>query len=148
MTGLETIALAGCVAGVLDISATSTIFVAQGLPLERLLQGIASGALGISVFKGGKRTAALGLFFHFLIALTAAAVYYAASRRLLILTEHPIALGALFGIAVHLVMSSIIVPLSRAPKRKFSAKAFFIQLVVHIVFVGLPIALIISHSSR
>jgi len=148
MTALETIAVAGSVAGVLDITATSTIFVAQGLSVEKLLQGIASGALGTSVFKGGKRTAALGLFFHFLIAFIAAAIYYAFSRKLMILVVHPVLWGVLYGVAVHLVMSRIVLPLSRAPKREFSAKAFFVQLIVHICFVGLPIALVVSHFSR
>jgi len=148
MTGIETITLAGLVAGVLDITATSTLFALQGLPLERLWQGIASGALGTSAFKGGKRTATLGLVFHFLIALAVAAIYYAISLKLPILIEKPILCGTLYGIAVHVVMSRIVVPLSAAPKREFSLKAFLTQLIIHICFVGLPIALVISHFSR
>ena len=120
----------------------------QGMPLERLWQGIASGALGASSFKGGKRTAALGLFFHFAIAFTVAAIYYAISRQLPITTERPVLCGTLYGVIVHLVMSRIVVPLSAAPKREFSAKAFVIQLVIHICFVGLPIALTVAHFTR
>jgi hypothetical protein len=148
MTGIETITFAGLVAGVLDITATSTLFALQGMPLERLWQGIASGALGPSAFKGGKRTAALGLVFHFLIALAVAAIYYAMSIKLPTLIEKPILYGTLYGIVVHLVMSRIVLPLSAAPKREFSPKAFLIQLVIHIVFVGLPIALTVTHFSR
>lgn len=146
MIDLGTIALAGCVAGALDIAASATVFLAQGVPVERLLQGVASGALGPSAFKGGKGTAALGLFFHFLIAFVVAAIYYAASRRWIVLIENPVLWGALYGVAVHLVMSRIVLPLSRAPKREFSAKAFLIQLGIHILFVGLPIARIVSLS--
>jgi hypothetical protein len=148
MTGIETITLAGLVGGVLDITATSTLFALQGLPLERLWQGIASGALGPSAFKGGKRAATLGLVFHFLIALAVAAIYYAISITLPILIEKPILCGTLYGIVVHLVMSRIVVPLSAAPKREFSPKAFLTQLVIHIFFVGLPIALTVAHLSR
>jgi hypothetical protein len=148
MTGIETITFAGLVAGVLDITATSTLFALQGLPLERLWQGIASGTLGPSAFEGGKRTATLGLVFHFLIALAVAAIYYAMSIKLPILIERPILYGTLYGIVVHVVMSRMVLPLSAAPKREFSPKAFLIQLVIHIVFVGLPIALTVTHFSR
>lgn len=148
MTGLETIAVAGLLAGTLDITATSTLFALQGLPLERLWQGIASGAMGASAFSGGKKTAAAGLFFHFVIAFTVTAIYYALSRKISILIEMPFASGAIYGSAVHVLMSRVVLPLSAAPKRAFSAKAFLIQLAIHICFVGLPIALVVSHFSR
>lgn len=146
MVDLGTIILAGCVAGVLDLAASTTVFLAQGVPFERLLQGIASGALGPTAFKGGRFTAVLGLFFHFLIAFVVAALYYAASRRWGALVESPVFYGALYGVAVHVVMSCIVLPLSRTPKRKFSVKAFLIQMGIHILFVGLPIARIVSLS--
>jgi hypothetical protein len=144
----KTIALAGVLAGTLDITATTTLFVLQGLSIERLWQGIASGAVGTSAFKGGKRTAAFGLLLHFTIAFTVSAVYYALSRRLPVLLARPVLCGIVYGMAVHVVMSRIVVPLSAAPKRVFSAKAFVIQLVIHICFVGLPIALTMSRFSR
>jgi len=140
MTSLQVISLAGLVAGVLDLTATSILVRTQGVPFERLLQTIASAALGSSAFQGGRRTAATGLFFHFFIASAAAFIYYAISRRVTILLYHPLLSGLLYGAAVHLVMSRIVVPLSAAPKRKFSTKAFLIQLVFHMLFVGLPIA--------
>jgi uncharacterized membrane protein YagU involved in acid resistance len=145
---METITLAGLLAGTLDITATTTLMRLQGMPLERLWQGIASGALGTSAFKGGKRAAAVGLFFHFLIAFLVAAIYYAISLSLSILTARPILSGILYGIVVHVVMSRIVVPLSAAPKREFSLKAFLTQLIIHICFVGLPIAFVITHFSR
>ncbi|MBB5342882.1 hypothetical protein [Tunturibacter empetritectus] len=148
MTSLEVISLAGLLSGVLDLTATSTLVRrTQGIPLERLLQRIASGALGPSAFEGGKKTATAGLFFHFLISFTAAFVYYASSRKLAILIDHPLLSGVLYGAAVHLVMNRIVLPLSAATI-PFSAKAFLTQLVIHILFVGLPIALVVSHLSR
>jgi uncharacterized membrane protein YagU involved in acid resistance len=148
MTSLEVISLAGVLSGVLDLTATSTLVRrTQGIPLERLLQRIASGALGPSAFEGGKKTATAGLFFHFLISFTAAFVYYASSRKLAILIDHPLLSGALYGAAVHLAMNRIVLPLSAAAI-PFSAKAFLTQLVIHILFVGLPIALVVSHLSR
>jgi uncharacterized membrane protein YagU involved in acid resistance len=148
MTGFATITAAALLSGILDLSATTTVMKSQGIPPERLLQVIASGALGQSSFQGGKNTAAIGLFFHFFIAFALAVIYYQSSRRLPFLIDHPFFSGALYGIAVHLVMSRIVVPLSAAPRREFSAKAFLTQLLIHIVFVGLPIALTVSHLSR
>jgi uncharacterized membrane protein YagU involved in acid resistance len=146
MISLEVISLAGLLSGVLDLTATSTLVRrTQGIPIERLLQRIASGALGPSAFEGGKKTATAGLFFHFLISFTAAFVYYASSRKLAILIDHPLLSGVLYGAAVHLAMNRIVLPLSAAAI-PFSAKAFLTQLVIHILFVGLPIAVVVSHA--
>jgi uncharacterized membrane protein YagU involved in acid resistance len=148
MTNLEVISLAGLLSGTLDLAATSTLMSSQGVPLKRLLQTIASGALGASSFQHGKKTAALGFFLHFLIAFSAAFAYYAISRKLTALIDSPLFSGVVYGSAVHLLMSRIVVPLSAAPKRNFSAKAFLTQLIIHIFCVGLPIALIISRFSQ
>jgi hypothetical protein len=147
MMSFEVISLAGLISGVLDLTATSTLMRAQGVPVERLLQTIASGALGPSAFQGGRRTVTAGLFLHFFIALAAASIYYASSRTLLFLLDNPVLGGLLYGTVVHLVMSRIVVPLSAAPKRVFSAKAFLTQWIIHILFVGMPIALVVGHFS-
>jgi hypothetical protein len=148
MTPLEVISTAAAFAGTLDLLATSTLLRTQNIHFEQLLQTIASGALGRSSFQRGKVSATAGFFFHFLIALIVAAAYYTMSRKLNVLLNHPIMSGVFYGMAVHLVMSRIVVPISAAPKRAFSAKAFLIQLFIHIIFVGLPIALTISRLSR
>jgi uncharacterized membrane protein YagU involved in acid resistance len=120
----------------------------KGVPFKKLLQTIASGVLGPSSFRHGKKTSVLGFFFHFLIAFSAAFAYYAISRKLTALIDSPLFSGVVYGSAVHLVMSRIIVPLSAVPKRAFSAKAFLTQLIIHIFCVGLPIALVISRFSQ
>jgi uncharacterized membrane protein YagU involved in acid resistance len=148
MTSLEIVSLAGLLSGALDITATSTLLKTQGIPLKRLLQTIASGALGPSSFQQGKKTAALGLFFHFVIAFSAALIYYAISRKMSALIDYPLFSGVVYGSAVHLVMSRIVVPLSAVQKRVFSPKAFLTQLIIHIFCVGLPIALIVSQFSQ
>jgi hypothetical protein len=145
MSGFGVIAVAGFLAGVLDLTATSTLVRSQGVSFERLLQMIASGALGQSAFKGGKRTAVAGLLFHFFIAFVAAAAYYLVGRRVVFLLDHPFVCGVLYGAVVHLFMSRVVVPLSAVPKREFSTKAFVTQLVIHVFFVGLPIAVAVSY---
>jgi len=144
LASLQVILMAGLTCGVLDISVTLTLSKLNGTPPKRLLQGVASGALGPKSFDGSNTTAALGLAIHFLIALVAAAVYYIASLQLSVLIEDAILSGLLYGIVVHLFMSFVVLPLS-ALRRPFSIKFFVIQLVVHMFFVGLPIALVVRH---
>jgi energy-converting hydrogenase Eha subunit G len=55
----------------------------------------------------------LGLAFHFLIAFTAATVFYVASRKLPALTEHPWLAGVGYALVVYGFMYWIIMPLSR-----------------------------------
>jgi hypothetical protein len=78
---------------------------------------------------------------HYSIATTAAAIYYAASRRLTFLTEHPLVCGLFFGMAVELVMRLIVLPLSALHARgPYELRDEILGLVVHMTVVGLPIA--------
>jgi uncharacterized membrane protein YagU involved in acid resistance len=147
MSAVAVIALAGSICGVFDLACASALFISRGGTFERLLQFIASGAVGEAAFKGGKRTAAFGFAFHFLIALTAAAIYYAASRSFPALVTHAVACGILYGVLIHLFMTFVTIPLSRAPKRKFAWSFFLSQLAVHMFVVGLSISLTIRHFS-
>ena len=137
----KVVLLSALFAGVLDLTATGLLMRSQGIPLQRLLQFIASGAIGPSASEGGRKTARLGLFLHFLIAFLWASAYFATQRSLPTLHTDPLLAGAIFGAIVHLIMSLIVLPLSRAPKRPFSPRAFIVQLLIHIVCVGTPIAL-------
>ena len=148
MTAVEVIALSAGVAGTLDIAATGTVMRAQGVPFTRLLRFVASGGLGPSALEGGRRTAGIGLTLHFLIAVACAVVYGIASGAWPVLLGRPILFGAVFGVVVHLVMSRVVVPLSRAAKRPFTWKAWLTQLAIHVVCVGLPIALVQSYGGR
>ena len=104
-------------------------------------QSVAAGLLGRDSFQGGLASAALGLFLHFFIATTAAAVYVAASTRLKLLLTQPIPSGLAFGAAVYFFMNVVVVPLSRAARG--GGFVFSWQLMVgHALLVGLPIALV------
>ena len=85
----------------------------------RVLKFIASGLLGAAAFQGGAAIAALGLALHFVIALGAAAVYWAASRRIAFLATHPVPSGLLYGVAVYFFMNLVVIPLSAVPPRPF-----------------------------
>src|SRR4030095_9717030 len=83
----------------------------------RVLHSVASGLLGAAAFQGGGKTAVLGLALHFLIATTAAAVFYFASRRLLFLIERPVPFGLLYGAIVYAFMNFVVLPLSNVAPR-------------------------------
>ena len=146
--GFQAIFWAGLIAGSLDITAAFIVYGYFGLKPMRLLQGIAGGLLGPRTFEGGIATAALGLSCHFVIAFSAAGVYFAVSRGLQFLIEHAIASGALYGVAVYFFMNRIVVPLSRATKYPFSFKMMVIGVVIHIFCIGLPIALTVRRFCR
>lgn len=137
---------AGLLAGMLDITAAFITWAPQGVPPLRILQGIASGLLGPQAFKEGMQTALLGGALHFLIALSAAAVFYAASRRIDFMTRRPILSGVLYGVCVYLVMYWIVMPLSRFHPAQTLTRSI-VAIVTHMVCVGLPISLMVRRCS-
>jgi hypothetical protein len=135
----------GLCAGTLDIMGAFIVYGFRGASPIRILQSIASGVLGAAAFQGSTRTAALGLALHFLIATAAALTYAVASLRLAGLIRRPVLYGGLYGIAVYLFMNFVVVPLSAVAKRPFSPGMALVILGVHVVCVGIPIALAARH---
>jgi len=113
----------------------------RGVSPVRILQSVASGLLGAAAYEGGAGTAALGAVLHFFIATVAAAVYYTASRKIPFLARSPVPSGLLYGIAVYLFMNLVVLPLSAVPKRPFVPSLAMI--VIHMLCVGLPIAVVL-----
>ncbi len=138
---------AGLLCGAMDITAAFITWWPKGVKPARLLQGVAAGWLGPKSFDGGMATAALGLAFHFLIAFTAATVFYVASRQLTFMINRPVVSGVLYGIAVYLVMYWVVMPLSNFHGTK-TVTSSIIAIITHIVCVGLPISLVIHRFSR
>src|SRR5262249_16718586 len=103
----------GLIAGTMDISAAILTYkIRNNVPPIRILQSVASGLLGKDAFAGGVRTAALGLFLHFVIAFGAATVFYLVSRRIPWLIQNAVLAGVLYGIAVQQFMQQVVLPLS------------------------------------
>jgi hypothetical protein len=147
--GLKAILAGGAVAGILDITAAAVnVWLRSGRGPISTLQSVAGGLYGAETFNGGYRTAALGLGLHFFIALTAAAVYYLASRKLGFMVRRPIPSGVLYGIAVWLFMYLIVLPLSAWKVSTYSFSSVATGVLIHIFCVGLPIALIVRRFSK
>jgi hypothetical protein len=140
----------GLTAGALDLTAAFVTWGVKGVSPIRIAQSIASGLLGRAAYEGRLGTAALGIALHFFIAFSATIVFYAASRKLAFLTQHPVRWGFLYGITVYMVMYWIVIPLSAIPKsqRPPSLSGTVIAILTHMFCVGLPISLGVWRYSR
>jgi hypothetical protein len=142
---VRAILMAGLTCGVLDgISAVA----ASGGQFTRVFQSVAAGILGRDSFKGGAESAAMGLALHFLVALGASAVYYAASRVLPFMIDRALVSGVLYGVVVQVFMNFVVIPLSAIGRRPFVPRSFLIMLAIHMIVVGPSIALTIRRYSR
>ena len=144
---LRTIVVAWLTAGILDITSAFVIAEIKGTGSIRMLQGIASGLLGLRSFQGGLLTAGLGLAIHFFIAFTAATLFYLISEKFSFLIEHAIVAGFLYGIAVYLFMYWIVIRLV-FPNAHPSLSRDITAVLVHMFLIGLPISLIVSRYSK
>lgn len=129
------IGIGGLVAGTLDLL-QACIYFGWDIPLV-----IAGGLLGRKAFSGGAGTYILGVALHYFIALSAAAIYYAASRRLTYLKESWIVCGLFFGAAVDDFMRFVVLPLSALHSHgPYELQDLLKGVCTHMVVVGLPIA--------
>lgn len=135
-------------AGCFDILAAFLTSLAKGGSVQGVLKAIASGLLGGSAFRGGMDAAMLGLALHFAIMFVIVLIYFFASRYLVILATRPVVSGLAYGIAVYAVMNLVVLPLSAiAFKPRYTASSLAIDIPVHMICVGLTIALVL-HSFR
>jgi len=134
----------GLIAGTLDLAETLVVFGAKS-PLV-----IAAGLLGPqNASRGGAAIYILGVLLHYLIVLSAAAIYFATSRRLHFLIEYPLICGLFFGVAIDIVMRLIVLPLSAMHARgPYQYRDLVLGLVVHMVLVGLPISFSVQRFGR
>ena len=103
-------------------------------------------------FEGGFATAALGLLMHFGVAFTATSIFYLLSRRFPVMVDWAVSSGSVYGVVWLLVMYRGVIPLTQALRRLYLSNVkrtrpalWPLPLPVHIVCVGLPIALAVRH---
>jgi hypothetical protein len=141
---MQRLVRAGLLTGVIDGAFSSfLVAVVYGSTVERLWQRVASTLIGQGAFDGGARTAAIGLLMHFGVAFGWSAVFLllyegsAAIRRATASARGVIATAAVFGPMIWIAMSLAILPLLGAPA--VINVRWFVQLIGHFPFVGLPI---------
>jgi uncharacterized membrane protein YagU involved in acid resistance len=149
----KAILIGGLIAGAFDITYACLFFgLRNHVSPIRIFQSVARGALGNQAFQGGMKTAALGLFFHFLIALIAATVYFLLSRVLRFMVTHPIICGPLYGAGVYFFMYGIVMRVSAIHSTtlpwNYPWAVLIPNLLIHMLGIGLPIALATRRYSK
>ena len=139
----QAILVGGLSAGTLDLISA---YIAYGWNVPR---GIAAGLLGPGARQGGLGVYVLGICLHFFIALSAAAVFYLASRKLGFMIQHPVVSGMFFGIGLFLVMNLIVLPLSAIHfKGPYTLRGLIQGLLIHMICIGLPISFSVRQFSK
>lgn len=137
---------AGLLTGVTDGLFSSVLnVVAYRSTVSRLFQGVASTLLGNDALDGGTSTAMVGVLMHFGVAFAWSAVFLFLVLRsrwirdLLASPYGPAKVGALYGPLVWIAMSLVVIPLLVHRPPTIGAR-WWVQLIGHIPFVGIPIA--------
>lgn len=117
--------------------------------VTRLFQGVAAAVLGNAALDGGTATALIGVLIHFGVAFGWSAVFLFLVMRSrwisdLLASKNGVAkVAALYGPFIWLVMSLAVIPIlfHRSPSITLR---WWVQLIGHIPFVGLPIVATIA----
>ncbi len=137
------IAVGGGVAGTLDLISA---FLSMGWGVPR---GIAGGLLGPNAHQGGVAVWILGVFLHFFIAYSAAAIYCISSWKLEFLKNHFLVCGLLYGMIVFLVMTLVVLPLSAYHATgPYQLHSLIHGIGMQMLIIGLPISISLRHFSK
>jgi hypothetical protein len=143
----------------LTIAATDCIFattlgvVAYKTTAARVWEGVASVVIGPSAINGGASAVAVGLLLHLSVALTWSVVFLAALgafaglRRLVSNPAGLLAVAALYGPLIWVMMSAVVIPRFTGRPPTFAFR-WWVQFFGHIPFVALPIILAGSRPAR
>jgi hypothetical protein len=143
--GLMTTIIDGLFSSVLSVAAYDSTF-------SRLFQGVASTLIGSSAFSGGARTTALGVLMHCGVAFGWSAIFVfgvmrsARIRSVLASRYGALKVASVYGPAIWLVMSLLIIPLLLHRPPTISIR-WWVQLLGHFPFVGMPIVVSASRGA-
>ncbi|HEY2475118.1 MAG TPA: hypothetical protein VGI19_09980 [Candidatus Cybelea sp.] len=139
--------LAGAILIDLYLVVTEPYVVRQVTPLL-VMQWDASNALGNAAYSGGWGTAALGTLMHFCVSIVWGILFVFAALRIRWLQEHALTAGIILGIVAMTVMRFMI-HFGHAVVRPFpSVWMVAYILVAHVVFFGIPVALVATTLLR
>jgi hypothetical protein len=143
---IRAVVIAGLVAGTIDIGAAALI---NHVDPALILQGIASGLIGLKSYAGGAGTVTLGLALQLAMSIAIAGIYAAAATRLAWLRSRPILAGLAFGLGVFVVMNLIVVPLSAfGPKPAHVSLVWLLLNVLAMLVFGVIVATIVRWGLR
>jgi uncharacterized membrane protein YagU involved in acid resistance len=138
----KTIIGAGLLAGSLDIIAALIQFVIKTNKNPVIvLQYIASAVFGPSAY-GSNQMAAWGLLFHFLIAFGWTILFFLLYSKFKPLSWNRVVSGILYGIFIWLMMTQVLLPLTKIKQGPFDATQATIAVLILIGAIGLPLSFI------
>ena len=111
---------------------------------SRLWQGVAAAALGPAALGMGARGVAAGLGLHLLVALAWSAAFVLAVvqsralQRALARPQGALAVAAVYGPFIWLVMSLAVIPLATGRPPAFGLR-WWVQILAHVPFVTIPL---------
>ena len=117
----------------------------------RLWQGVASVLIGKESFAGGARTVALGLLMHFGVAFfwSGVLLFFATRlprlRKLLSSAIGRLTVASVYGPAIWIVMSMIVIPLLLKRPPVITSR-WWVQGIGHIPFVAMPMATVFGYG--
>ncbi|MEZ5426732.1 MAG: hypothetical protein R2747_10730 [Pyrinomonadaceae bacterium] len=143
-TAAGTVLLAGLAAGTLDILAAFLVYslIVANVPPTQILKSIASGVFGKQAFAGGAPMAVCGLFFHYIIALSWALLYFLIFPLIPFFKKQRIVSGLIYGVFVWVMMNLVVLPLSNVNQSPLRLKSALIGAIILMICIGLPISLI------
>ena len=126
------------------VCATALSVLAYHSTFAQLWQGVASTVLGPAAIGGGATPIAVGIALHLAVAFTWSAIFVAAAlqwtglRRAIANPAGALAVAAVYGPIIWLVMSLVIIPLAVGHPPRIGFR-WWVQIFAHIPFVTIPL---------
>jgi len=121
----------------------------SGATPTRIFQGIASGWLSRASASYGAYSVALGVATHYFVAFGIVTTYLLVSKRVSLLTRHPIPCGIAYGLIAYLVMNRVVIPLSAIGTATWPALPVLMNgLLIHAFGIGIPSAMFTVWADR
>lgn len=135
---IKSVVVTGLIAGTLDAIGAMVVYGASPGPM---FQFIASGAFGNAAFDGGTSMIAAGILLHYTIAFVWTILFYLLYPRVTFLRGNKVFVVVSYGIFIWLVMSQVVLRLSRIGVAPFDAGQAAIATAILIAAVSLPIVI-------
>jgi hypothetical protein len=133
------------------LCATALSMLAYHGTVAGLWRGVAATVLGPRALVGGWPTIALGLALHLAVALTWSALFVAvvwgspALQRAIESRGGALAVAAVYGPCIWLVMSLVVIPLATSRSPTIGLR-WWVQVVAHVPFVTIPLVFMTRHA--
>jgi hypothetical protein len=133
---------AGLIVGAMDALAANThAYLLRGTPPAAVWRYVASAVFGKSAGTGGPEMIALGLLFHFIVAIGWTGLFFVAYPKLRFLASNVVLVGMAYGLFIWLMMNYVVVPLTKitmGPIRLTTGTVLMI--LIHLFVIGVPIS--------